>query len=145
MSVGSSPLVSDRNDPDAPRLAMFGFGGRYERAFTPARPSVRGFGRVLMGGNFCPDEESMEEPDPSCDMPEEQRSVGVVSLALGVALTGIAEKEHDELTPTFGTVGLAVVYTHASDEAIGSADFLGIELSCGFGGDLLTPFMRRDD
>ena len=147
MSVGTSPLAADGNDPAAPRTMIFSFGGRYERQLSARRPWLRGFGRVLLGGNFCPDEDQpmTEEPDPSCDTPEEARDVLVSSLALGVALGGAGKGKEDEITPPFGSVGIAVVYTYASDEALGAADFLGLELSFGFGGDILTGFMREDD
>ena len=147
MSVGSSPLVAGAGDPDVPRPMIFSFGGRYERALSARRPWLRWYGRVLLGGNFCPGEDQpmTEEPDPSCDSPEEAREVLVSSLALGIALGGIGERKEDQITPGFGSVGIAVVYTYASDAALGAADFLGLELSFGLGGDILTGLMREDD
>ena len=146
MSIGSTPLVAEGDDPEAPATMIFAFGGRYERAFSTRRSWLRGFGRVMLGGNFCPDEDSpmTEEPDPSCDTPEEARGVAVTSLALGVTFTGTGDRKDDEMTPAYGTIGVAVVYTHASDAALGAADFLGLELSCGFGGDILAGLLRED-
>jgi hypothetical protein len=147
MSVGTSPLVADGDDPAAPRTTIFSMGGRYERQLSARRPWLRGFGRVLLGGNFCPEEDPpmTEEPDPSCDTPEEARDVGVASLALGLALGFAGEGKPDEITPGFASVGLALVYTYTSDEVLGAADFLGLELSFGLGGDILTGLMREDD
>jgi hypothetical protein len=146
MGVGSTPLRV-KDDPAAPSTAIFTMGGRYEHRLSRRHPWLRGFGRLAVGGNYCPSEDSaaMEEPDPSCDTPEEARSVGVTTLALGVAVTAVAEPKDDEMTGAFGTIGVAVVYTNASDQALGGADFLGIELSCGFGGDLLSGLLREDD
>lgn len=145
LSIGASPLVG-ADETRAPRMPLALFGGRYERAFTSAHPSVRGFGRVLFGGNLCSTgEDDPMEPDSSCDSAAEQRDIGVASFALGVVLTKTGDRARsDELTPPKASVGLAVVYTYASDAALGADDFLGVELSFGFGGDVLTPMMRRD-
>ncbi len=142
LSVGATPLV----DRSAPRATLLALGGRYERALSARRPWLRGFTRVLLGGNLCPEQATpREEPDPACDTPEERRAVSMVSLALGVTLTATGERRGDELTPAYGTLGVGVVYTHAADEVLGSADFLGVELSGGFGVDLYTAMTRDDD
>ncbi|HEY5951791.1 MAG TPA: hypothetical protein VIV40_40125 [Kofleriaceae bacterium] len=147
MSVGTSPLVARGDDTAAPRLAMMMMGGRYEHAFSSAHPNVRGFGRLLLGGNACAPTsmDAPKEPDQTCTDPAGMRDAFVFSTALGVALTTTRDRERHEMTPAIGSVGLALVYTYASDAVLGVGDFLGVELSAGFGGDWFTPIARKKE
>lgn len=145
MSIGTSPLVS-RDSASAPRVPILMFGGRYEHALTSAHPNVRWFGRLLLGGNPCtPTREEMEAmAEPKCD-DERSRDAGGVSAALGIALTTTAAQREHQIVPGIATVGLALVYTYATDAALGTGDFLGLELSFGAGGDFIGPIAKSED
>jgi hypothetical protein len=133
LSIGRSPLVASDDSLDRP--TMYSVGTRYDRAFNRSHRSLRWFGRILMGGSICGTDE-----DPDC-MSDTARSAAMYSLAFGVALSDIAAKSsRHELTPVFGNIGVGLVYTYAADERLGTADFLGLELSLGFGGDAIMPF-----
>jgi hypothetical protein len=144
--VGTSPLVGRNKDTAPARQEIFTLGGFYQRAFTMNHPNVRWFARLMLGGSICGTKEQQSNPDESCMSEEQSRDAGVLSTAVGVALTLTAtEQKHHELTPAFATVGLGLVYTYASDEALGTGDFLGLELSIGVAGDIFGPMMTKKE
>jgi hypothetical protein len=146
MGIGVSPLVGRNEDTSPVRQEIFTLGGFYQRAITTEHPNVRWFARLMLGGSMCGTKEQQSNPDASCMSEEQRRASEVLAMAVGVALTATSkEQKHHELTPAFGTVGLGLVYTYASDETLGTGDFLGLELSVGVAGDIFGPMMTKKD
>lgn len=150
ISFGLSPLTArDPTASHAPRMPVVMWGGRYERAFDVDKPEWRWFARMLLGGSMCGLDTSsssmmtMAKPDPSCAGLAKMRDIGELETALGVALTVTTPPDHETFEPAVATVGLAIVYTYATDAALGTADFVGLELSLGIGGDVISPLASK--
>ncbi len=93
-----------------------------------------------MGGNPCEGSEAMAGTVCS----ERARTVSVVSLGGGLAFAGTIS--HPEAWMDWsGSVSLGVVYTAAGDDAFGTGDFLGLELSVFGGGDFVSPVLNTRD
>lgn len=141
VGVGASPLAARDVESGPSRKPVVMVGGFYQIGVSERHPKVRMYGRFMYGGSICVE----DKMGGGCMTVEENREVRVVSTAVGVALTRAFKKKNErEMIEPLGTVGLGIAYTHASDRALGSGDFLGLELTIGFAGDPFTGTLDDD-
>lgn len=142
IGVGASPLAARDVETGPKRKPVVMVGGFYQQAVSAEHPKLRWYGRAMYGGSICVEDET----GGGCMTVDENREARVLSTSVGIALTRMFKKKKErEMIEPLGTVGLGIVYTHASDRALGSGDFLGLELTVGFAGDPFTGSLDDDD
>jgi hypothetical protein len=117
----------------APIVAL---GGRYERAVSDARPSVRAYVRGDYGWNACQGKQADgHDSQASCAGPNEGRGITMITAGAGVAWSAGSVRE-GHVVGFWATAALGFSYAHVDDSMLGANDFFGIEATIGIGGDL---------